>query len=96
VPNRFDYGYGLTPEIVAVAAERNPDFIPDLIVTVDNGISSIDGVAAANERGIRVLVTDHHLQGNELPAAAAIVNPNQQGDEVSQQKPGRCRGEFFM
>ncbi|MCF6255811.1 MAG: single-stranded-DNA-specific exonuclease RecJ [Gammaproteobacteria bacterium] len=81
VPNRFEYGYGLTPEIVAVAAERNPDFIPDLIVTVDNGISSIDGVAAANERGIRVLVTDHHLQGNELPAAAAIVNPNQQGDE---------------
>ncbi len=77
VPNRFEYGYGLTPEIVAVAAERNPD----LIVTVDNGISSIEGVAAANERGIRVLVTDHHLQANELPAAAAIVNPNQQGDE---------------
>jgi single-stranded-DNA-specific exonuclease len=77
VPNRFEYGYGLTPEIVAVAAERQPD----LIVTVDNGISSIDGVAAANERGIRVLVTDHHLQGDALPAAAAIVNPNQQGDE---------------
>jgi len=77
VPNRFEYGYGLTPEIVAVAAEREPD----LIVTVDNGISSIEGVAAANGRGIRVLVTDHHLQGNELPAAAAIVNPNQQGDE---------------
>ena len=77
VPNRFEYGYGLTPEIVAVAAERQPD----LIVTVDNGISSIDGVASANERGIRVLVTDHHLQGRELPAAAAIVNPNQQGDE---------------
>jgi single-stranded-DNA-specific exonuclease len=81
VPNRFEYGYGLTPEIVAVAAERRPDFIPDLIVTVDNGISSIDGVAAANDRGIPVLVTDHHLQGSELPAAAAIVNPNQQGDE---------------
>jgi single-stranded-DNA-specific exonuclease len=76
VPNRFEYGYGLTPEIVAVAAERTPD----LIVTVDNGISSIDGVAAANQRGIPVLVTDHHLQGHELPAAAAIVNPNQQGD----------------
>ena len=76
VPNRFEYGYGLTPEIVAVAAERQPD----LIVTVDNGISSIDGVAAANAQGIRVLVTDHHLQGSELPAAAAIVNPNQQGD----------------
>ena len=76
VPNRFEYGYGLTPEIVAVAAEKQPD----LIVTVDNGISSIEGVAAANERNIRVLVTDHHLQGAELPAAAAIVNPNQQGD----------------
>ncbi|HHI93802.1 MAG TPA: single-stranded-DNA-specific exonuclease RecJ [Gammaproteobacteria bacterium] len=81
VPNRFEYGYGLTPEIVAVAAEREPDGIPDLIVTVDNGISSIEGVAAANERGIRVLVTDHHLQGDALPAAAAIVNPNQQGDD---------------
>ncbi len=76
VPNRFEYGYGLTPEIVAVAAEKQPD----LIVTVDNGISSIEGVNAANERNIRVLVTDHHLQGNELPAAAAIVNPNQHGD----------------
>lgn len=76
VPNRFDYGYGLTPEIVAVAAEREPD----LIVTVDNGISSLDGVAAANARGIRVLVTDHHLPGRELPTAAAMVNPNQPGD----------------
>ncbi len=76
VPNRFEYGYGLTPEIVAVAADRRPD----LIVTVDNGISSLDGVAAANARGIRVLVTDHHLPGAELPAAAAMVNPNQPGD----------------
>ncbi|NOX77257.1 MAG: single-stranded-DNA-specific exonuclease RecJ [Gammaproteobacteria bacterium] len=76
VPNRFKFGYGLTPEIVAVAAERQPD----LIVTVDNGISSLDGVAAANALGIRVLVTDHHLQGSELPAAEGIVNPNQQGD----------------
>ena len=76
VPNRFEYGYGLTPEIVAVAAERNPD----LIVTVDNGISSINGVAAAQEAGIKVLVTDHHLPGETLPAAEAIVNPNQPGD----------------
>jgi len=76
VPNRFEYGYGLTPEIVAVAAERNPD----LIMTVDNGISSIDGVAAARERGIRVLITDHHLPGEQLPAAEAIVNPNLHGD----------------
>lgn len=76
VPNRFEYGYGLTPEIVAVAAER----APDLIVTVDNGISSLDGVAAARGRGIKVLVTDHHLPAAELPAADAIVNPNQPGD----------------
>jgi single-stranded-DNA-specific exonuclease len=82
VPNRFDYGYGLTPEIVAVAAEREPS----LLITVDNGISSIDGVAAANERGIDVLVTDHHLPGNQLPAAAVIVNPNLPGSAF----PSRC------
>ncbi len=77
VPNRFVYGYGLTPEIVAVAAEKNPD----LIVTVDNGISSIEGVKAAKELGIQVLVTDHHLPGKEHPEADAIVNPNQHGCE---------------
>lgn len=75
VPNRFEYGYGLTPEIVAVAAEREPD----LIVTVDNGISSVEGVTAAQALGIAVLVTDHHLPGAELPTAEAIVNPNQPG-----------------
>ncbi len=63
VPNRFEYGYGLTPEIVAVAAERRPD----LILTVDNGISSMEGVAAAKQLGMRVLITDHHLPG-EQPA----------------------------
>jgi len=73
VPNRFEYGYGLTPEIVAVALQREPD----LLVTVDNGISSVDGVAAAKAAGLKVLVTDHHLPGHELPAADAIVNPNQ-------------------
>ena len=72
VPNRFDYGYGLTPEIVGVAR----DMAPDLIITVDNGVSSLDGVAAANAAGITVVVTDHHLPGSRLPAAAAIVNPN--------------------
>ncbi len=77
VPNRFEYGYGLTPEIVAVAAQQKPD----LLITVDNGISSLDGVAAANTAGMRVLITDHHLPGVELPAAAAIVNPNQPGCE---------------
>jgi len=76
VPNRFEFGYGLSPEIVAVAAERKPD----LIITVDNGIASIDGVAAANALGIEVLVTDHHLAADTLPAAVAIVNPNQPGD----------------
>ena len=75
VPNRFEYGYGLSPEIVAVAAERRPD----LIITVDNGIASIDGVAAANRHGIPVIVTDHHLPGDALPDALAIVNPNQPG-----------------
>lgn len=75
VPNRFEYGYGLTPEIVAVAAAMEPD----LIITVDNGISSIDGVQAAQELGIAVIVTDHHLPGAQLPSAEAIVNPNQPG-----------------
>ncbi len=77
VPNRFEYGYGLTPEIVEVAAQRKPD----LIVTVDNGIASLRGVAAAQEHGMRVLITDHHLPPASLPAAEAIVNPNQPGDE---------------
>jgi single-stranded-DNA-specific exonuclease len=71
VPNRFTSGYGLTPEVVALAAARNPG----LLVTVDNGISSLAGVAAANAAGIDVIVTDHHLPGDDLPAACAIVNP---------------------
>ncbi len=75
VPNRFEFGYGLTPEIVSVAAAQ----MPDLIVTVDNGISSCDGVASAQLMGISVLITDHHLPGPELPAANVIVNPNQPG-----------------
>jgi single-stranded-DNA-specific exonuclease len=77
VPNRFDYGYGLTPEIVAVALQRQPD----LLITVDNGISSMEGVAAAKAAGLTVIVTDHHLPGAELPKADAIVNPNQPGCE---------------
>lgn len=77
VPNRFEYGYGLTPEIVAVAAAMQPD----IIITVDNGISSIEGVNTAHELGIAVIVTDHHLPGAELPDADAIVNPNQPGCE---------------
>ncbi|MET0319506.1 MAG: single-stranded-DNA-specific exonuclease RecJ [Duganella sp.] len=74
VPNRFEYGYGLTPEIVALTAREKQ---PDIIVTVDNGIASIDGVAEANRRGIEVVVTDHHLPADTLPAARVIVNPNQ-------------------
>jgi len=75
VPNRFEYGYGLTPEIVMLAAQQNPD----IIITVDNGIASVEGVAKANALGIQVLVTDHHLPGDETPAASCMVNPNQRG-----------------
>jgi single-stranded-DNA-specific exonuclease len=74
VPNRFEYGYGLTPEIVELAARLAN---PDIIITVDNGIASIDGVAEAKRRGIDVVVTDHHLPGDTLPEARVIVNPNQ-------------------
>lgn len=76
VPNRFKFGYGLTPEIVTVAAERSPD----LLMTVDNGVSSIDGVKEAHRLGMKVLITDHHLPGKELPAADAMVNPNLKGN----------------
>lgn len=72
VPNRFDYGYGLSPEIVQLAAT----LAPNVIVTVDNGVASVDGVALANEAGIDVVVTDHHLPGDVLPDAHALVNPN--------------------
>ncbi|HET8831992.1 MAG TPA: single-stranded-DNA-specific exonuclease RecJ [Casimicrobiaceae bacterium] len=75
VPNRFEFGYGLTPEIVAIAAAEHPD----VIVTVDNGIASVDGVAAAAAAGIDVIITDHHLPGAALPQPAIIVNPNQVG-----------------
>ncbi len=84
VPNRFEYGYGLTPEIVAVAMTRSPD----LMVTVDNGISSISGVAAAKMAGVPVLVTDHHLPGEALPDAAVIVNPNLHNDGIGQNLAG--------
>jgi len=77
VPNRFEYGYGLTPEIVEVALTREPQ----LLITVDNGISSVEGVAAAKRAGLKVLITDHHLPGDELPQADALVNPNQPGCE---------------
>jgi single-stranded-DNA-specific exonuclease len=74
VPNRFEYGYGLTPEIVRLAHQVKR---PDILITVDNGIASVDGVAEANALGIKVLVTDHHLPGERLPDAWCIINPNQ-------------------
>ena len=75
VPNRFEYGYGLTPEIVRLAHQREPD----ILITVDNGIASIDGVNEAKRLGMQVLITDHHLAGDALPDADCIVNPNQPG-----------------
>jgi single-stranded-DNA-specific exonuclease len=75
VPNRFEYGYGLTPEIVTLASTLTPD----VLVTVDNGIASCEGVLAANQLGIQVLITDHHLPADNAPQAACIVNPNQHG-----------------
>jgi single-stranded-DNA-specific exonuclease len=75
VPNRFEYGYGLTPEIVHLAARSHPD----ALITVDNGIASVEGVAEANRLGMQVLVTDHHLPGDTFPDALCIVNPNQPG-----------------
>jgi single-stranded-DNA-specific exonuclease len=77
VPNRFDFGYGLTPPVVEMAHEQGTK----VIITVDNGISSAEGVALANSLDIKVVVTDHHLPGKEVPDAAAIVNPNQVGCE---------------
>ena len=77
VPNRFDYGYGLSPEIVQLAAHQTPK--PDLLITVDNGMASIEGVALANQLGVNVIITDHHLPADTLPNALSIVNPNQVG-----------------
>lgn len=76
VPNRFEYGYGLTPEIVRLAYKTKR---PDILITVDNGIASVDGVAEANRLGMPVVITDHHLPGDQLPDALTIVNPNQPG-----------------
>jgi single-stranded-DNA-specific exonuclease len=78
VPNRFETGYGLSPAVVALAT-RHPAGRPDILITVDNGIASIDGVEAAHQAGMEVIITDHHLPGDRLPAALAIVNPNQPG-----------------
>ena len=92
VPNRFDYGYGLTPEIVEVAASMKPD----LLITVDNGISSIKGVALANELGMQVLVTDHHLPGPQLPDAAVILNPNLEDSTFSSKNLAGVGVAFYL
>ena len=91
VPNRFEYGYGLTPEIVQLAAQSGPD----ILITVDNGIASVEGVAEANRLRMQVLVTDHHLPGDTLPDAACIVNPNQPGCEFPEQESGRGRRDVL-
>lgn len=92
VPNRFQFGYGLSPEIVAVAAQGNPA----LIVTVDNGISSVAGVRAARDLGIDVLVTDHHLPGSELPIANVIVNPNLEGSRFPSRNLAGVGVAFYL
>jgi len=92
VPNRFEYGYGLTPEIVRVAAGRHPA----LIVTVDNGVSSVAGVAEAKRHGIAVLVTDHHLPGTELPVADVIVNPNLDGSRFPSRSLAGVGVAFYL
>jgi single-stranded-DNA-specific exonuclease len=92
VPDRFKYGYGLTPGIVQLAAERKPG----LLITVDNGVSSLAGVAAARALGIDVLVTDHHLPGSELPDATAIVNPNLAGSRFGSRALAGCGVAFYV
>ncbi|MDT0584314.1 single-stranded-DNA-specific exonuclease RecJ [Brumicola blandensis] len=92
VPNRFDFGYGLSPEIVEVAAKEGAEFI----ITVDNGISCLAGVEAAKQRGLQVVVTDHHLPGATLPAADAIVNPNQVGCEFMSKNLAGVGVAFYL
>ena len=92
VPNRFEYGYGLSREIVRVAAERKPA----LLITVDNGVSSVEGVQEANDLGMQVLVTDHHLPGDELPGAATILNPNLKGSSFPSRNLAGVGVAFYL
>ncbi len=92
IPNRFDYGYGLSPEIVAVAASKQAE----MLITVDNGISSIEGVAAAKAFGMQVVITDHHLPGQSLPLADAIVNPNQPGCQFASKSIAGVGVAFYL
>lgn len=93
VPNRFIHGYGLTPSVVQEVKEKQN---PDLIVTVDNGVASLDGVIKANELGMKVLVTDHHLQGEILPPAECIVNPNQKACSFPSKNIAGCGVIFYV
>lgn len=92
VPNRFRFGYGLTPEIVLVAAERSPA----LLITVDNGVSSVAGVEQAHRCGMKVLVTDHHLPGAELPKADAMINPNLPGSSFASRHLAGVGVAFYL
>lgn len=93
VPNRFEFGYGLSPEIVKFVKDG---YNPDLIITVDNGISSVEGVSMAHSLGIKVVVTDHHLPGDHIPDADAIVNPNQPGCEFPSKAMAGCGVMFYV
>jgi single-stranded-DNA-specific exonuclease len=96
VPNRFEHGYGLTPRIVEMALTHPRLGRPDLLITVDNGIASIDGVAHARAAGLQVLITDHHLPGHELPDATVIINPNQPGCEFSSKSIAGVGVMFYL
>lgn len=93
VPDRFIHGYGLTPSVVDEAIKKKN---PDLIVTVDNGIASNEGIAYAKKKGLKVLVTDHHLAGEVLPEADCIVNPNQPGCEFKSKSLAGCGVMFYV
>lgn len=92
IPDRFTHGYGLTPKIVEIAAQHNPN----LIITVDNGIANIEGVNNARQLNIDVIITDHHLAGNTLPAASAIVNPNQPNDKFPSKNLAGVGVAFYL
>lgn len=94
IPNRLEHGYGLTPEIVKIAIEQSPR--PDFLVTVDNGISSHDGIELSNRMGVPVLVTDHHLPGATHPNARVIVNPNQHGCDFPSKALAGCGVMFYV
>src|SRR5204862_2581811 len=96
VPDRFKLGYGLSPELVDIAARSNNGGKPDLLITVDNGIASVEGVARAKALGIGTLITDHHLPGAELPQADCIVNPNQHGCEFASKALAGCGVMFYV